>query len=40
MHIHLIVSGTMTRPEDTAKGTRNVVDVEFNDGSVRTNFRW
>ena len=25
----------MTRPEDTAKGTRNVVDVEFNDGSVR-----
>jgi len=23
------------RPEDTAKGTRSVVDVEFNDGSVR-----
>ena len=22
------------RPEDTAKGTRNVVDIEFNDGSV------
>jgi len=23
------------RPEDTAEGTRNVVDIEFNDGSVR-----
>lgn len=24
-----------TRPEDTAKGSRNVLDVEYNDSSVR-----
>lgn len=24
-----------TRPEDTAKGSRSVLDVEYNDGSVK-----